>query len=318
VGELLAVSALVMFSSNIVLTKVASARMIVSLGFLVSVTVNVLFAFLLVAAQLALRQAPLSLDISALLLFFIAGFFSTYLGRWFLYDSVVKIGPSRASAFQTSNPAFTALIAWFFLDERLGPVDIASMVAILVGLYLTSRRPPERGIGAVVQPVAQDATQNGPQSPPKHRRTSPLLDSGVLLALSGALAYAVSNILRGVAIDEWNEPLVGALAGALAGLVSYVAVGSGARRFLRSVGGLDRKGVYLYAISGVLTICAQACMIAAMWYLPVSIAIVITLSTPILVIPAGYFLLKNREGITLWTVLGSAAVLTGVGTILLT
>ena len=93
-GELLAVSALVMFSSNIVLTKVASARMSVSLGFLVAVTVNVLFAFLLVAAQLALRQAPLRLDISALLLFFIAGFFSTYLGRWFLYDSVVRIGPS--------------------------------------------------------------------------------------------------------------------------------------------------------------------------------------------------------------------------------
>ena len=313
-GELLAVSALVMFSSNIVLTKVASARMSVSLGFLVSVTVNVLFAFLLVAAQLALRQAPLRLDISALLLFFIAGFFSTYLGRWFLYDSVVRIGPSRASAFQTSNPAFTALIAWFFLGERLGAVDIAAMATILVGLYLTSRRPPERGFEATFQPLAQDGSQNVLG----HRRTSPIPDLGVLLALSGALAYAVSNILRGAAIDEWNEPLIGALAGAIAGLVSYVAVGSGARRFLRSVGGLDRKGVYLYAISGVLTICAQACMIAAMWYLPVSIAIVITLSTPILVIPAGYFLLKNREGITLWTVLGSAAVLAGVSTILLT
>ena len=313
-GELLAVSALVMFSSNIVLTKVASARMSVSLGFLVAVTVNVLFAFLLVAAQLALRQAPLRLDISALLLFFIAGFFSTYLGRWFLYDSVVKIGPSRASAFQTSNPAFTALIAWFFLGERLGAVDIAAMATILVGLYLTSRRPPERGFKATVQPLAQD----GPQNVLGHRRTFPIPDLGVLLALSGALAYAVSNILRGAAIDEWNEPLIGALAGAIAGLVSYVAVGSGARRFLRSVGDLDRKGVYLYAVSGVLTICAQACMIAAMWCLPVSIAIVITLSTPILVIPAGYFLLKNREGITLWTVLGSAAVLAGVSTILLT
>ena len=225
---------------------------------------------------------------------------------------------SRKRKFQTSNPAFTALIAWFFLGERLGAVDIAAIVAILVGLSLTSRRPPERGIEANVQPVDQDAIQDWPQSPPKHRRTSPLLDSGVLLALSGTLAYAVSNILRGVAIDDWNEPLVGALAGALAGLIIYVALGSGARRFLRSVGDLDRKGVYLYAVSGVLTICAQACMIAAMWYLPVSIVIVITFSTPILVIPAGYFLLKNREGITLWTVLGSAAVLTGVGTILLT
>jgi drug/metabolite transporter (DMT)-like permease len=121
-----------------------------------------------------------------------------------------------------------------------------------------------------------------------------------------------------VAIEDWNEPLVGALAGALAGLIIYVALGSGARRFLSGVGDLDRKGLYLYAVSGILTICAQACMIAAMRHLPVSIATVITLSTLVLVIPAGYFLLKNREGITLWTVLGSAVVLTGVGTILLT
>ncbi len=306
-----------MFSSNIILTKVASARMSVNLGFLVSVTVNVLFASLLVAAQLALRQAPLRLDISALLLFFIAGFFSTYLGRWFLYDSVVKIGPSRASTFQTSNPAFTALIAWFFLGERLAPMDTVAMVAILVGLYLTSRRPPERGFEATVEPLAQDTIQDQPQGLVKPRRPSALLDPGVLLAIGGAMAYAVSNILRGLAIEDWNEPLVGALAGALAGLVSYVALGSGVRIFLRSVGGLDRKGLYLYALSGVLTICAQACMIAAMRYLPVTIATVITLSTPILVIPAGYFLLKNRERITLWTVLGSAAVLMGVGTILL-
>lgn len=307
-------SALVMFSSNIILTKVASAQMSVDLGFLISVTVNVLFASLLVATQLALRQAPLQLDTSALLLFFLAGFFSTYLGRWFLYDSVVKLGPSRASAFQTSNPAFTALIAWFFLGERLGAMDIVAMATVLAGLYLTSRRSPEPGVKATVQPLAQD----GPHNLPGHRRTFLRPNLGVLLALSGALAYAVSNVLRGMAIEEWNEPLVGALAGALAGLISYVAVGSGARRFLNSSGNLDRKGVYLYAISGVLTICAQACMIAAMRYLPVSIATVITLSTPILVIPAGYFLLKNREGINLWTVLGSVAVLTGVFTILLT
>ena len=313
-GELLAVSALVMFSSNIVLTKVASARMSVDLGFLVAVTVNVLFASLLVATQLALRVAPLRLDTAALLLFLLAGFFSTYLGRWFLYDSVVKLGPSRASAFQTSNPAFTAVIAWFLLDERLGAVDIAAMATVLVGLYLTSRRPPERGIKGTAQPLTHDRLQELP----RHRRTSPLRNVGVLLALSGALAYAVSNVLRGVAIEDWNEPLVGALAGALTGLVSYAVLGSGARRFLSSIRSLDRKGLYLYAVSGVLTICAQACMIAAMRYLPVSITTVITLSTPILVIPAGYFLLKNREGITLWTVLGSAAVLTGVFTILLT
>jgi drug/metabolite transporter (DMT)-like permease len=318
VGELLAVSALVMFSLSIILTKVASARVSLDLGFLVAVTVNVMFASILVAGQSALRPEPLQVDVSALLLFSLAGFFSTYLGRWFLYDSVVKLGPSRASAFQTSNPAFTVVIAWLVLGERLGSMDIAAMLIILVGLYLTSRRSPQRELAPTNhQPLAQEAPHVEQGLSGLHRRF-PILESGVLLALLGALAYAMSNVLRGAAIENWNEPLVGALAGAIVGLVFYIALGSAARRFLNSVGSLDRKGLCMYAVSGLLTISAQTCMIASMRYLPVSIATVITLSTPVLVIPVGFFLLKNREGITLWTILGSIAVLAGIGTILLT
>lgn len=316
-GELLAVSALVMFSASIILTKVASARISLDSGFLVSVAVNVVFASLLVSAQLILRSEPLRVDAYALLLFAIAGFFSTYLGRWFLYDSVVKLGPSRASAFQTSNPAFTILIAWLILGESLNPVDIAAMITILVGLYVTSRRSPKRELAPTNRSLAEK-TSHVKQGLFGHRRPFPIFESGVLLALLGALAYAVSNILRGVAIESWNEPLVGALAGAVVGLVFYIGLGSRARRFMSNVGSLDQKGLCIYAVSGFLTISAQTCMIAAMWYLPVSIVTVITLSTPVLVVPAGFFLLKNREGITLWTILGSIAVLAGIGTILLT
>jgi hypothetical protein len=51
------------------------------LGFLVAVIVNVLFAPLLVAVQVAVRQKPLRVNLSALLLFALASFFSTYMGR---------------------------------------------------------------------------------------------------------------------------------------------------------------------------------------------------------------------------------------------
>ena len=73
----------------------------------------------------------------------------------------------------------------------------------------------------------------------------------------------------------------------------------------------------VYALTGMLTISAQVCVIASMRYIPVSIANLITLSTPVLVTPASYFLLKNREGITLRTIFGSTLVLVGINIILL-
>lgn len=58
-------------------------------------------------------------------------------------------------------------------------------------------------------------------------------------------------------------------------------------------------------------------MVAAMRYAPVSIVTLISLSTPILVMPLGYFLLQNREGLLPRTVLGSSIILMGISSILL-
>lgn len=315
-GELLAILALTMFSMNIILTKVASARVAVGLGFLVSVIVNVLFASLLVAVQVAVRQEPLRVDLSALLLFALAGFFSTYLGRWFLYDSVVRLGPSRASAFQASNPMFTVLIAWLVLDETLTRTDVAAAVAILLGLFLASHRPSERRSDPSSQPIGRAYRENTRST--LSRRVRLMVSSGVFLALFGAFSYAVSNVLRGLAVRDWNEPVLGVLVGAVAGLVAYVLLGSEARGLHSKLKHANRRSLHLYAVSGVLTVLAQACMIAAMRYSPVSIVALITLSTPVLVTPLGYFLLQNRERIIVRTLLGSALVLAGIAAILLT
>ncbi|MEO6986732.1 MAG: EamA family transporter, partial [Paralcaligenes sp.] len=55
-GELLAAAALVLFSSNIILTKVASVRLGLDTGFLISVSVNVIFCLMLVCVELWVRK----------------------------------------------------------------------------------------------------------------------------------------------------------------------------------------------------------------------------------------------------------------------
>lgn len=314
-GEALAIAALFLFSTNIIVTKVASVRVAVSFGFLISVTVNVLAASMLAVAGLVVRPQGFEVDFLALSLFALAGFFSTYLGRWLLYDSVVRLGPSRASTFQVTNPMFTVFIAWFLLGESMARTDVASSVAILIGLLLVSYRPPEldsEDLDRSDEELARASTKSR-----MGHRLCHLLTSGSLLALTGALCYAVGNVLRGLAVQNWNEPVLGVLVGAVAGLLAYVVVGSGARATKSQLKHADRQGIYLYVASGVLTVLAQACMVAAMRYAPVSIVTLISLSTPILVMPLGYFLLQNREGLLPRTVLGSSIILMGISSILL-
>ena len=145
-----------------------------------------------------------------------------------------------------------------------------------------------------------------------------VIGSGTFLAISGSASYAVGNVLRGVAIQEWNEPILGALIGAVLGMTLHFLTSLHiTKRFRNKLAQADRIGVLIYALTGVLTIIAQVCVIASMRYIPVSIASLITLSTPVFVTPASYLLLKNREGITLRTICGSALVLAGITIILL-
>lgn len=312
-GELIALGGLATFSANIIITKVASGRLNLHFGFLVSVSVNVLFAVLLLGIQSLLRGNWLQWDTTGFLLFLIAGFFSTYLGRYFFFDSIALLGPAKASIFQTSNPLFTVIIAWVFLDENLSFYDVTAIVLILFGLFLVSYVP---GVFSKRTPT-ETPTEAGEIKTSGSHITRALLGSGIFLGLFGALSYAVGNVLRGVAIQTWNEPILGALIGAALGLSLHFITSSHTRQFWLKLKQADRSGLRLYVLSGVLTISGQICAIASMRYIPVSLANLITMSTPILVTPLSYYLLRNQEGINWRTIVGSAAVLLGITLILL-
>ena len=101
-GIVLALVALAGFSANILCARVGGARMSMSAGYFVAVSVNVVFAAAALAVVLAVRAQPLQWSGMGALLFALAGFFSTYLGRWFMYESVARLGPAKTSAFQVS------------------------------------------------------------------------------------------------------------------------------------------------------------------------------------------------------------------------
>jgi drug/metabolite transporter (DMT)-like permease len=299
-GIALALVALVGFSANILVARVGGARVTLAAGYFVAVTVNVLFAALMLVADLVLRTQPLRWDTWGVLLFALSGFFSTYLGRFLMYESVTRLGPAKTSAFQVTSPLFTFLIALAFLGETLTPLALAGMVTTAAGLLLISLT------GARAQAPARDAERRGSW-----------LRSVWLFGLMSSIAYAVGNVMRGAGVREWNEPIAGVLIGAVSGIACHFALSRGHGDMLRSLPTAHRGGLALFALSGVLTIVAQVCTIAAMKVAPVSLVALITLCTPLLVFPASYFLLGNDEGIRARTVAGAALSLAGIAMIVL-
>lgn len=308
-GETLAILALILFSSNIILTKLATARLNINIGFLISVWVNVLFAAVLFLLQMIFfSDGNLEWHTKGFLLFLSAGFFSTYMGRWFFFETIDKLGPSRASTFQVSNPMFTTIISWLFMGEKLSWMDLVAVGFILLGLFLVSyvaKSSVKREIASseellMVQPIKESSIKL-------------LIKSGILLAFLSSFSYAIGNVLRGAAIKSWNEPILGGIFGAMFGLVLFsITNKKSVRYFLAQIKKSDPKGVLMYVFSGMITISAQISVIASMRYMPISIANLITMSTPVIVAPISFFLFKNQEGITYRTIVGIIIVLVGI------
>jgi len=306
-GELLAVAALSMFASNIIVSKVGAGRIALNAGYLIAVSVNVLASAMLLAIDMAVRHRVPMWDLTGVLLFMGAGLFATYLGRWFILESIARLGPAKASAFQVSSPLFTAAIAWVALGERIGAVAVLGIVTAIAGLMLVSLP------GGTLKQGPAPATVARPDA--SWRRW---LGSGLVLGVGSSAAYAMGNVFRGAAIRQWNELALGVLIGALTGLALQLALGKGQREVVRSLSTADRRGVLLFVASGVLTIGGQLLTVAAMAFTPVAVVSLITLCTPLVVFPASYFLLGNEEGIGWRTVAGGVLTLAGIAAVVLT
>ncbi len=111
--------------------------------------------------------------------------------------------------------------------------------------------------------------------------------------------------------------MVGSLVGAAAGLVAYALLGTDLRKVGAAVRGADPVGRRLWALSGVLTISAQTCLIAASQYVPVAVAVVVSAAVPVVVLPVSVLFLRRTEAVGVATGVGALLVLGGVAGLVL-
>lgn len=67
------------------------------------------------------------------------GIFPSFVGYIFWARGVAEVGPNVAGIFVHLMPAFGALLAWLFLDERIQAYHFVGIALILAGIALTTR-----------------------------------------------------------------------------------------------------------------------------------------------------------------------------------
>lgn len=281
--------AMVAFAANILVTRYAVARMPVESGFFIVLATNVLFPAALFGAELAVRAAPYAWHWQGAGMFALGGVIGTFLGRRFLFDTVKLLGPSRASVFHSTAPAFALLAAWLLAGEVLGLYEIALMAVVWLGLWLTQPRAGSR------QSVGADVLRKG--------------FAAGLLTVAG---FGFGNVLRGLAMREWHEAALGTVIASLAAFACQVVV---TRRWERIGGQLraaDRAAVLLYVACGVFTSLGSIFVSLAMTHIEIALAVLVVHTTPLVIFPVSVFVLKNREELSARTVLGASLVLAGI------
>lgn len=300
-GLWLALGSMLTFACCVLLSAGASRRLDSDSGALLAAAVTLPVGLGIALLQFAggrVLTAPTPLGLIA---FSLAGIFSTYLGRWLFFKSVETIGPTRASVFQTCSPVVTALIGWLCLGERLGAIGWLGMSVAAAGLVVMGQ----------VRPGSKKADSAG-------RRLEARAARGALVVgLGSTFAYAVSHIFRGAAVREWDEAVLGATLGAVAGVLVLLVV-SGRQRTLVAAGNIRKQplGALMYCGVGAMQFGAQVLMIASMKYIPVSVTALIACCTPLVVMPISMLLLKNTEQLKPLAIVGVLVTVAGVALVL--
>jgi drug/metabolite transporter (DMT)-like permease len=288
-GITYALLAMLAFATNIVITRFALARMPVEAGFFIVLATNVLFPALLFALELGVRAAPYSWHWKSAGLFAIGGVVGTFLGRRFLFDTVKLLGPSRASVFHSTAPAFALLAAWLLAGELLGPYELALMALVWSGLWLTQ-----------------------PRAGSLHALAPEVLRKGFLAGLFTVAGFGFGNVLRGLAMRDWSEAALGTVIASVAALACQFAVTRDWGRIGAQLRAADRSALLLYTGCGVFTSLGSIFISLAMTRIEIALAVLVVHTTPLVIFPVSVFLLRNREELTGRTLSGAALVLAGI------
>lgn len=179
-GYLAAFSASLLFGLSDSLVRAASRRLSPYVNLLISLLVGTPILWLAVPAT-----GSLSMGLSALTAYIIAGLLNFVAGRLLFYIAVANLGAATATVATSPVTALSALLAWPLLGEKLMYLQLLGVVLASMAVYIASTRPSGK---------------------PFHGEHYLL---GIMAALSASLVFATATIMVRYAAYRGGDPVTG-------------------------------------------------------------------------------------------------------------
>ena len=282
-GRLLALTAAFLFSLGPVILKIGLRKGSTDLAVLVSMVIGL--PLMLIAAPFLGGMKLADLTTGTIILFAVGGMLGPLLGRIFLYNGIDRLGSSRAFTIQNTGPLITTIAAIIILAEPVTFWRWFAIIIIVIGLALVGKRS-----SAV---------------------PGPLRMSGVIFAFLAAISFGIRPVIYKIGFQEQPDPMTASVVGAAAALLGVLV-------YLFTTGKLqslqvDRRSLTLFAIVGVVHNLGFLTVNYAFNAGDVTQVYPITSTAPLLAFGMSYFILSNVEQLAAWDLVGTLAVVIGVG-----
>jgi drug/metabolite transporter (DMT)-like permease len=122
--------------------------------------------------------------------------------------------------------------------------------------------------------------------------------------------FGFGNVLRGLAMRDWSEALLGTVLSTLAALAFQVAATRNWSRIASQLRAADRTAIGLYVACGVATSLGSIFVTLAMTQMEIGLAVLVVHTTPGR--PVSVFVFGSREELVPRTIVGALLVLAAI------
>lgn len=204
-------SAIVFAFGNIFIKKGIKRSNNGDTGFFMSIITNVVILGVIFFISLVIKGFEFKFSWTALFFFILAGILSSGIGRFTLFASIGRIGPSRGSAIKNGFPIVSVIFGFFILGETVRTGSIWGMLMMLIAILLP-------GI-TLFQMHKDHMGETAATSEQKAEVRSQWI--GYLLAMLSAVSFGIGMGVRKQGLMQLDDAFFGAFVGALTSLIIF-------------------------------------------------------------------------------------------------
>ncbi|MBS4203647.1 DMT family transporter [Lederbergia citrea] len=266
-----------------------------SIGFVITIFVNVVIHSLIFIVVIMLNGFTFQFNWTATVWFMVGGIFSTIIGRYALLSAIQSIHPSRASALKNITPVFTVLYALLILQEDFSLLSIIGLLILFVVIFM-------QGVFSFRQ--SRLALHKDKYDKSEWR--------GYLMGVIAAFIFGLGQGVRKQGLLISSEPIYGALIGLLIAFIVIVLY-QGFKGSLKTIILENYRIINInFILASVFLSFGPVFFFIAASLIQVSYVSVIAAVEPLITILLSIFFLKGREKLTPSVWIGAFLILVGI------